>query len=320
MESTFFADRAAEFLRAPPRPSPFALVVGFYEPHSPVPVPRRVGGPLPPGRVRRPRRSPRPTAASSRRSSPALTPDEVQGIQAAYYTSLSFLDHQVGRVLDALDASGLADDTIVVYLGDNGYMLGQHGRFEKHCFYEPAVRVPLIVRWPGHLPGRPAGRPSWSSWSTSCRPCSTCSACRARPTCTAGASMPLLEGEPGATGRDVVFSEYLENEEAMARSDRYKLIVGTGPPAPAGRLRRPAARCPAPTSGSTTSRPTPARRPTCAAGPSWPRSSRPTCAAGSTTGSSRPARASSRVPPGPLRGRGDPLVPGPPRRSRPPER
>ena len=47
----------------------------------------------------------------------------------------------------------LSERTLVVYVGDNGYMLGQHGRFEKHCFYEPAVRIPLIVRWPGHLEG-----------------------------------------------------------------------------------------------------------------------------------------------------------------------
>ncbi len=45
----------------------------------------------------------------------------------------------------------------MVYLGDNGYMLGEHGRFEKHCFYEPAVRVPLIFRWPGHLPEQSHG-------------------------------------------------------------------------------------------------------------------------------------------------------------------
>ena len=53
-----------------------------------------------------------------------------------------YLDHEVGRVLDALDASGLAENTIVVYLGDNGYMLGQHGRFEKHCSTSLACASP----------------------------------------------------------------------------------------------------------------------------------------------------------------------------------
>ena len=81
-----------------------------------------------------------------------LTDDDFRGIQAAYYTSLSFMDFQTGRLIQALDDSGLGSDTLVVFLSDNGYMLGQHGRVEKNCFYEPAVRVPLIMRWPGHLP------------------------------------------------------------------------------------------------------------------------------------------------------------------------
>ena len=75
-----------------------------------------------------------------------------QGIIAAYYTSVEFLDKNVGLVLDALARSGRENDTLVIYTGDHGYMLGQHGRFEKHCFYEPAVRAPLVMRMPGRVP------------------------------------------------------------------------------------------------------------------------------------------------------------------------
>jgi arylsulfatase A-like enzyme len=150
MESTFFADRACEFFRSH-RETPFALVVGFYDPHSPFRFPREWAGRY------RPRDFAVPEVSEAdRREQPnvfkALTSHNVRGIQAAYYTSLSFLNHQVGRILGALDDAGLAANTVVVYLGDNGYMLGQHGQFEKHCFYEPAIRVPLIVRWPGRLP------------------------------------------------------------------------------------------------------------------------------------------------------------------------
>src|SRR5262249_49125088 len=81
----------------------------------------------------------------------SLTEREKQGICAAYYTSTEFMDKNVGVVLDALKRSGQAGDTLVIYTGDHGYMLGQHGRFEKHCCYEPAVRSPLLLRWPGHL-------------------------------------------------------------------------------------------------------------------------------------------------------------------------
>ena len=95
---------------------------------------------------------------------------------------------------------------IVVYLGDNGYMLGQHGRFEKHCFYEPAVRVPLIFRWPGRLPeGR--GSPTWSSWSTSCRPISAFRRPRAGRPPRKDLTAPA-RGDSGAAGSAVVFSEY----------------------------------------------------------------------------------------------------------------
>jgi choline-sulfatase len=225
MEGTFFAERAGEFFSRH-REEAFALVVGFHEPHSPFRFPRELAGRYKPEDFSVP-----PCTALDRREQPlvfaGLTPAHVRGIAAAYYSSLAFLDQSVGRVLDALEANGLAERTIVVYVGDNGYMLGQHGRFEKHVLYEPAVRVPLIVRWPGRIEG---GRHFTSLvelvdvFPTLMELCGL--PC---PADLHGRSLvPLLEGRPGATGRDVVFSEYLENEEAMVRSSRYKLIVGTG--------------------------------------------------------------------------------------------
>ncbi len=62
------------------------------------------------------------------------------------------MDKNVGLVLDGLARSGLADNTIVVYLGDHGYCLGHHGRFEKHCSYEEAAWAPLLVAYPGRVP------------------------------------------------------------------------------------------------------------------------------------------------------------------------
>ena len=67
----------------------------------------------------------------------SLTAGERRGITASYYTSLSYLIARWGGVPGTPSTSQAnADDTIVVYLGDNGYLLGEHGRFEKHCFYE----------------------------------------------------------------------------------------------------------------------------------------------------------------------------------------
>ena len=68
---------------------------------------------------------------------------------AAYYAMCEHIDHEVGRILDALEASGQAENTIVVFMSDHGEMLGDHGLLLKGPhFYEEAVRVPLIIRWP----------------------------------------------------------------------------------------------------------------------------------------------------------------------------
>jgi choline-sulfatase len=225
MESTFFADQAIDYLREH-RDTPFALVVSFYDPHSPFKFPREWASRYRPQEFRVP-----PVSEQDRRERPRvfhdLTDRNAQGIQAAYYSSLSFLDRQVGRVLDAVDSSGLADKTLVVFLGDNGYMLGEHGRFEKHCFYEPAVRVPLLMRWSGHLPrGR---RVDGMVELVDVFPTILDLLGVEAPSSLHGRSLvPLIHREPGAAGRDAIFSEYLENEEAMIRSERYKLIVGTG--------------------------------------------------------------------------------------------
>ena len=149
----------------------------------------------------------------------SLTPDQIRGIQAAYYTSLSYVDLQVGRLLRGLDRLNLAERTLVVYVGDNGYMLGQHGRFEKHCFYEPAVRVPMILRWPGTIP---AGRRVDELVElVDVLPTALQLLRLPAPPGLHGIDLePLVLGEPGARGHDEVFSEYLENEEAMVRDRR----------------------------------------------------------------------------------------------------
>ncbi len=67
----------------------------------------------------------------------------------AYYASITFMDAQVGRVLEALEKSGLADNTVVLMTSDHGYHMGEHGYYQKQTLFENATHVPLIISVPG---------------------------------------------------------------------------------------------------------------------------------------------------------------------------
>jgi choline-sulfatase len=224
MPGTYFARRAAEYL-GERRDRSFFLMVSFYEPHSPFHFPVEYRGRHRPDEYPVPKVGPEDDWQI-----PAifrdLTDAEKQGITAAYHTSVEYLDKNVGLVLDALKKSGHDRDTIVVFIGDHGYMLGQHGRFEKHCSYEPAVRAPLIVRWPGHVkPGRTTAALTEfiDIVPTLLEACG-----QPIPENVQGRSLSgALSGEKTAH-RDHVIAEYSENEEAMIRTERWKLVYITG--------------------------------------------------------------------------------------------
>ena len=75
-----------------------------------------------------------------------------QTIKAAYYAMIEHIDHQLGRILAALEKSGQAENTLVVYHSDHGELLGDHGLIFKGCrFFEGAVHVPLLLCWPGQV-------------------------------------------------------------------------------------------------------------------------------------------------------------------------
>jgi len=106
----------------------------------------------------------------------------------------------------------------VVYMADHGYSLGQHGRFEKHCCYDPAMQVPLIMRWPGRI-----GRRVVEDFTESVDvPPTILDMLGAEPFAIQhGQSLrPYLAGGRPAAPRSAIFSEYLENEEACIRTAR----------------------------------------------------------------------------------------------------
>lgn len=148
------ATAAIEMIRAH-KDKPFFIGVGFYRPHVPEVAPKKYFDLYPLDKIQA---TPQSTADLARLlpASKAWTPDnfgmsvdEQRQMIRAYYAATSFMDAQVGRVLDALETLGLADDTIVVFTSDHGFMLGEHGQWMKNILWEEANRVPLIVRVPG---------------------------------------------------------------------------------------------------------------------------------------------------------------------------
>lgn len=136
---------------------PFFLAVGFYRPHTPYVAPRRPyfdwypEEDMPVVRGVKEDQADIPPAGlgSSKREQDKLTDDLRRQCRQAYYASISFMDAQVGRVVDALDRTGLADNTIIVFTSDHGYHMGEHGLWQKMSLFEESARVPLLIVAPG---------------------------------------------------------------------------------------------------------------------------------------------------------------------------
>ncbi len=145
------------------RQKPFCLVLGFKEPHGPRTPPEHLRDLY--GDVEVPQPSPEPEhlrgkpAAVRERRRPSFvqsrgerTPEQYAEDRRNYWRCITAADEQIGRVLDALDESGLSDNTLVVFAGDNGYFLGEFGLGDKRYGYDASLHIPLIAKLPGRIP------------------------------------------------------------------------------------------------------------------------------------------------------------------------
>lgn len=144
---------------------PWFLGAGFYRPHVPWIVPAKYFDLYPMDKIQA-----LPFDESELKIAPewayftrpvnmGLNIQQRREAIRAYYASISFMDAQVGRLLDALDHTGLAKNTTVVFWGDNGYHLGEHGQWMKQTVFEPASRIPLLIGGAGvKAKGRGCGR------------------------------------------------------------------------------------------------------------------------------------------------------------------
>lgn len=148
------------------RDEPFFLYSSFWKPHSPFEVPRpydsmhdEVEFDLPPGRTLEDiGKLPEPLRKlilRGRNPSFDMDRERLQWAYRSYYASISQIDKEIGLILDELEASGEAGNTIVAFSSDHGDQLLKHGLMGKNCFFEESVRVPFIIGFPGRVkPGR----------------------------------------------------------------------------------------------------------------------------------------------------------------------
>lgn len=134
---------------------PFFIAAGFYRPHCPYIAPKKYFDMYPIENIKLPERSAtdwdnKPEAAMYNKPlNWGLNEDQQKKILQSYYASVTFMDAQVGKLLDGLDELGIADNTIIVFWSDHGYNLGEHGQWMKQSLFDQATRTPLIISIPG---------------------------------------------------------------------------------------------------------------------------------------------------------------------------
>lgn len=153
------AIRSAAYLAEPERrDQPWALCASFITPHNPLIVRRQYWDRYFPEHADQPgipahkdSLHPHNLRMGDWFDFHDLDPEKTARARAGYYGLVTFCDERIGQVLDALDAGGQAENTLVVYVSDHGELNGEHGLWNKQSFYEHSSHIPMIVRWPGHI-------------------------------------------------------------------------------------------------------------------------------------------------------------------------
>jgi len=222
-EGSFFAQKAIEFMEEN-KENRFFLCLAFNEPHAPFNFPVEYAGryhpdslSLPTGTIEDDRWIPDIFKD--------LSDDERKGIMASYYTSVEYMDKNVGLVLDALKQYGLDENTLVIYLGDQGYLLNEHKRFEKHTMWAESIKAPLIISGI-NLPG--SGKIENPVEFIDLAPTIFEATGTKLHDQLQGISLwQLLQGRK-TTHSDYVFAEFLEDNKVMIASKKWKYIFTTG--------------------------------------------------------------------------------------------
>lgn len=226
--SELFSDAAIDFLKGYKEEKPFFAYVAYTAPHDPRMAPEPYKAMYDPAKIALPPNflpeHPFDNGALKIRDELLApfprTPAVVREHIAAYYAMITHLDAQIGRVLAALKESGQAENTIVIFAGDNGLALGQHGLFGKQSVYEHSVRVPLIIAGPGIPKDVKSDAFCYllDLYPTLCEMTGV-----ARPATADGLSLgPVLRGE-GKAVREELFFSFMDTQRAV-KTEECKLI------------------------------------------------------------------------------------------------
>jgi arylsulfatase len=223
---SYIGARAVDWLRAYDDPGPFCLVAGFAGPHPPFDAPEPYASMYDPDSVPDPlpAEEPAPWVPDFARERMLHgrhrhdAPEIARQRMANYGGKLTLIDTWIGRILDVLDERGWAENTLVIFLSDHGEMGGDHQRYHKSVFYEPAARVPLVMRWPAGFPGGQECEALVEQFDLFA---TVVDAAGAPPSnrSFSRSLLPLASGEVSQT-RDAVFSEVAG--DVMIRTERHK--------------------------------------------------------------------------------------------------
>lgn len=221
--------------------TPFFLAVGFVKPHLPFVAPRKYWDLYDPQALPMPKLKSPPTGAPAYapqfggelrqyRNIPESGPiseELTRTLIHGYHAAVSYMDAQVGRVLDELDRQNLAKNTIIVLWGDHGWHLGDHGMWCKHTNYEQATRIPLMIA----VPGMPGGtRTTGLVETVDLYPTLAELAGIPAPSGVDGRSVAGLLSNPASRGRDHVIHVYPRTRNGQpvlgraVRTERYRLV------------------------------------------------------------------------------------------------
>jgi iduronate 2-sulfatase len=201
----------------------FFLGIGFFRPHTPFVAPKKYFDIYPLSNISLPTVPANdlddiPSAAIDVKPlNFGLSEEKQKEAIRGYYAAISFMDAQLGRILDALDSLHLADNTIIVFWSDHGFNLGQHGQWMKKSLFENSARIPLVISVPGGLKGKISNR--------------TVSLIDLYPTLTDLCGVPVTQKLSGASLRPLLknprevwdrpaFTQVVRNNKIIGRSIR----------------------------------------------------------------------------------------------------